>query len=686
MLRARVIETIARSAEMSDPSIAVRVEGDERAVEAGATAGDLVGGDGVVVAARVNGVLRDLSHVVGEGDAVEPVAVDSDDGRTIMRHSTAHVLAQAVQDLFPEAKLGIGPPIENGFYYDFDVARPFHPEDLERIEQRMREIVKEGQRFARRVVGDDEARAELRDEPYKLQIIDQRSRASDEEAVEVGDGPLTIYDNLDRRTGERRWRDLCRGPHVPSTRAIPAFKLLRSAGAYWRGSEQNPQLQRIYGTAWESREALQRHLQLLEEVEKRDHRRLGVELDLFSFPDEIGSGLAVFHPKGSIVRRVMEEYSRQRHEEAGYLFVNSPHLSKEGLFQTSGHLGWYAENMYPPMEDEGTRYYVKPMNCPFHILIYRSRGRSYRELPMPLFEFGTVYRYEKSGVLHGLTRVRGLTMDDAHIFCTPEQLEQELRKLLRFVLDLLGDFGLSDFYLELSTRDEEKEKYVGSEQEWADATEALRRAMVSEGLDYVLDEGGAAFYGPKISVQGRDAIGRTWQLSTIQVDFQLPQRFELEYQASDGSRQRPIMIHRALFGSIERFFGILVEHYAGAFPAWLAPVQVAAIPISADQVPYLQELAVRLRDQGVRVDVYDSDDRMQRKIRDAQRAKVPFMLLAGEKDVTQHSVSFRYRDGSQRNFVPLDEAVAQVVEVIRSRDNRGPSADLAPAQAAGSGG
>jgi len=672
---------------MSDLRIAVRVDGDERAVDAGATAGDLVGGDGVVVAARVNGVLRDLAHVVGEGDEVQPVAVDSDEGRMIMRHSTAHVLAQAVQDLFPEAKLGIGPPIENGFYYDFDVARPFHPEDLERIEQRMREIVKEGQRFARRVVTDDEARAELADEPYKLQIIDQRSRASDEEAVEVGDGPLTIYDNLDRRTGERRWRDLCRGPHIPSTRAVPAFKLLRSAGAYWRGSEQNPQLQRIYGTAWESREALQRHLHLLEEVEKRDHRRLGVELDLFSFPDEIGSGLAVFHPKGSIVRRVMEEYSRRRHEEAGYLFVNSPHLSKEVLFQTSGHLGWYAENMYPPMEDEGTRYYVKPMNCPFHILIYRSRGRSYRELPMPLFEFGTVYRYEKSGVLHGLTRVRGLTMDDAHIFCTPEQLEPELRKLLRFVLDLLGDFGLSDFYLELSTRDEEREKYVGSQQEWAAATEALRRAMVAEGLDYVLDEGGAAFYGPKISVQGRDAIGRAWQLSTIQVDFQLPQRFELEYQASDGSRQRPIMIHRALFGSIERFFGILVEHYAGAFPAWLAPVQVAAIPISADQVPYLEELAGRLRDQGVRVDVYDSDDRMQRKIRDAQRAKVPFMLLAGERDVAQHSVSFRYRNGQQRNFVPLDEAVAQVVDFIRSRDNREPSPDTVPASAqpAGSG-
>ena len=667
---------------MSDLRIAVQVDGDERAVDTGTTAGDLLDqgkGNGqdraqAVVAARVNGVLRDLGHVVEEGDQVEPVTLASGDGRMIMRHSTAHVLAQAVQDLFPEAKLGIGPPIENGFYYDFDVEQPFVPEDLDRIEQRMRQIVREGQRFARRVVSDDEARAELKDEPYKLEIIDQRSRASEEEAVEVGEGPLTIYDNLDPGSGERRWRDLCRGPHVPSTRAIPAFKLLRSAGAYWRGSEKNPQLQRIYGTAWESKDALAQHLHLLKEVEKRDHRRLGVELDLFSFPDEIGSGLAVFHPKGSTVRRVMEEYARRRHEEAGYLFVNSPHVTKEALFQESGHLGWYAENMYPPMEGDGTRYYVKPMNCPFHILIYRSRGRSYRELPMPLFEFGTVYRYEKSGVLHGLTRVRGLTMDDAHIFCTHEQLEEELRKLLRFVLDLLADFGLSDFYLELSTRDDEKDKFVGSEEEWADATEALRRAMDSEGLAYVPDEGGAAFYGPKISVQGRDAIGRTWQLSTIQVDFQLPQRFKLEYQASDGSRQRPIMVHRALFGSIERFFGILVEHYAGAFPAWLAPVQVAAIPISADQVPYLEELAERLRAQGVRVEVDDSDDRMQRKIREAQRAKVPFMVLAGEKDVAQHSVSFRYRDGSQRNFVPLDEAVRHLVGFIESRDNAEPSA------------
>ena len=665
---------------MSDLRIAVRVDSGERAVDAGTTAGDLFNGGRSVVAARVNGVLRDLSHPVEDGDEVAPVAVDSDDGRMIMRHSAAHILAQAVQDLFPEAKLGIGPPIENGFYYDFDVDQPFRPEDLERIEERMRQIVKEGQRFSRRAITDDEARAELKDEPYKLQIIDQRSRASEEEAVEVGDGQLTIYDNLDARTGERRWRDLCRGPHIPSTRAVPAFKLLRSAGAYWRGSEQNPQLQRIYGTAWESKDALAQHLHLLEEVEKRDHRRLGVELDLFSFPDEIGSGLAVFHPKGSTVRRVMEEYSRQRHEEAGYLFVNSPHVTKEALFQESGHLGWYAENMYPPMEGDGVRYYVKPMNCPFHILIYRSRSRSYRELPMPLFEFGTVYRYEKSGVLHGLTRVRGLTMDDAHIFCTHDQAEGEIRKLLRFVLDLLADFGLSDFYLELSTKDEEKQKYVGSDEEWADATETLRQAMVAEGLDYVMDEGGAAFYGPKISVQGRDAIGRTWQLSTIQVDFQLPQRFGLEYQASDGSRQRPIMIHRALFGSIERFFGILVEHYAGAFPAWLAPVQVAAIPISSDQLPYLEELAERLRAEGVRVEVYDSDDRMQRKIREAQRAKVPFMLLAGEKDVARDSVSFRFRNGSQRNFVPLDEAVEHIVASIRSRDNRDPTADWGPAE------
>ncbi|HEV2825800.1 MAG TPA: threonine--tRNA ligase, partial [Actinomycetota bacterium] len=525
---------------MSALRIAVQVDGDERAVDTGTTAGDLLDqgkGSGqdkaqAVVAARVNGVLRDLGHVVEEGDRVEPVTLASDDGRMIMRHSTAHVLAQAVQGLFPEAKLGIGPPIENGFYYDFDVEQPFVPEDLDRIEQRMRQIVKEGQRFARRVVSDDEARAELKDEPYKLEIIDQRSRASEEEAVEVGDGPLTIYDNLDPGSGERRWRDLCRGPHVPSTRAIPAFKLLRSAGAYWRGSEKNPQLQRVYGTAGESKDALAQHLHLLKEVEKRDHRRRGVELDLFSFPDEIGSGLAVFHPKGGIVRRVMEDHSRRRHEEAGYLYVNSPHITKDTLFEISGHLGWYAENMYPPLEDEGRRYYLKPMNCPFHILIYRSRGRSYRELPMPLFEFGTVYRYEKSGVLHGLTRVRGLTMDDAHIFCTPEQLEEELRKLLRFVLDLLADFGLSDFYLELSTRDDEKEKFVGSEEEWADATEALWRAMVAEGLGYVLDEGGAAFYGPKISVEARDAIGRTWQLSTIQLDFQLPRLFELEYQAS----------------------------------------------------------------------------------------------------------------------------------------------------------
>jgi threonyl-tRNA synthetase len=654
------------------PEIRVKLpDGTVRQAPAGTTPAELLDTTDAV-AALVDDEPWDLNRPLDRDATLAPLPAASDQGRTVLRHSTAHVLAQAVTDLYPGAKYAIGPPVEDGFYYDFDVPEPFTPDDLERIEARMREVVAEGQPFRREELSRDAGLALFEDQPYKREII---------EATEEGEGAgaqVSVY----RNDG---WVDLCRGPHVPTTKAIPAFKLQRAAGAYWRGDESRPQLQRIYGTAWESREALQQHLHLLEEVEKRDHRRLGVELDLFSFPDEIGSGLAVFHPKGSTVRRVMEEYSRQRHEEAGYLFVNSPHLSKEGLFQTSGHLGWYAENMYPPMEDEGTRFYVKPMNCPFHILIYRSRGRSYRELPMPLFEFGTVYRYEKSGVLHGLTRVRGLTMDDAHIFCAPEQLEQELRKLLRFVLDLLGDFGLSDFYLELSTRDEEKQKYVGSGQEWADATEALRRAMVAEGLDYVLDEGGAAFYGPKISVQGRDAIGRAWQLSTIQVDFQLPQRFELEYQASDGSRRRPIMIHRALFGSIERFFGILVEHYAGAFPAWLAPVQVAAIPISADQVPYLEELAARLRAEGVRVEVSDSDDRMQRKIREAQRAKVPFMVLAGEKDVAQHSVSFRYRNGQQRNFVPVDEAIAQVVDFVRSRDNRDPSPDTVPAAAQGSG-
>ncbi|MDP9398081.1 MAG: threonine--tRNA ligase [Actinomycetota bacterium] len=631
------------------------------------TAGERLGDDRAIVAARVNGELRDLAGPVGPEDDVQPVRNDSPDGRAIVRHSAAHVLAQAVQELYPEARLGIGPPIENGFYYDFDVASPFTPEDLKRLEKRMQEIVKEGQAFRRRAVSDDEARAELSSEPYKLELIGLKGGAADdpgEAGVEVGSGQLTIYDNL-HRDGSLAWKDLCRGPHVPTTRAIPAFRLMRSAAAYWRGSEKNPQLQRIYGTAWESKDAQAAYLHLLEEAERRDHRRLGAELDLFSFPDEIGSGLAVFHPKGGTVRRVMEDYSRRRHEEAGYAFVNTPHITKAALFETSGHLQWYADGMFPPMEMEGADYYLKPMNCPFHILIYRSRGRSYRELPLRLFEFGSVYRYEKSGVVHGLTRVRGMTQDDAHIFCTKQEMGGELTELLRFVLELLRDYGLSDFYLELSTRN--PEKYVGELADWDEATEALRTAAAESGLELVPDPGGAAFYGPKISVQARDAIGRTWQMSTIQVDFQLPQRFDLEYQAADGSRQRPIMIHRALFGSIERFFGVLLEHYAGAMPPWLAPVQVVGIPITDAHVPYLEKVAARLRERGVRVEIDESDDRMQKKIRNAQKAKVPFMLLAGDDDVAAGAVSFRYRSGEQNNGVPVDDAVAEVLRAVEQR-------------------
>ncbi|HEV8529198.1 MAG TPA: threonine--tRNA ligase [Actinomycetes bacterium] len=642
----------------------------EHSVAAGTAATELFADDKGVIAAKVNGVERDLSHVVFDGDEIEPIAIDSPAGRAILRHSTAHVLAQAVQDLYPEAKLGIGPPIENGFYYDFDVPRPFHPEDLERIEKRMREIVKAGQRFSRRVVSEEGARAELASEPYKLELIDLKgsaAEAAEGASAEVGADELTIYDNLDPRSGEVVWKDLCRGPHLPSTRNIPAFALTRSAAAYWRGSEKNPQLQRIYGTAWESKDALAAYKAMLAEAERRDHRRIGAELDLFSFPEEIGSGLAVFHPKGGIIRRVMEDYSRKRHEESGYEFVYTPHITKETLFQTSGHLQWYADAMFPPMElDDAHKYYLKPMNCPFHILIFQSRGRSYRELPLRFFEFGTVYRYEKSGVVHGLTRVRGLTMDDAHIFCTKEQMGEELKALLSFVLDLLGDYGLTDFYLELSTRDDSV-KFVGSEQDWAEATEALRVAAEESGLDLVPDHGGAAFYGPKISVQARDAIGRAWQMSTIQVDFQFPQRFALEYQAADGSRQRPIMIHRALFGSVERFFGILTEHYAGAFPPWLAPVQVIGIPIADAHVPYLEAVAERARAQGVRMDVDTSADRMQKKIRNAQKQKVPYMLLAGDDDVAAEAVSFRYRDGSQRNGVPIDEAISEITKAIEDR-------------------
>ncbi|WP_101257147.1 threonine--tRNA ligase [Streptomyces barkulensis] len=644
-------------------------EREERVVTTGTTAADLFAGDRSVVAARVGGQLKDLAYAVADGDEVEPVGISSEDGLNILRHSTAHVMAQAVQDLFPEAKLGIGPPVKDGFYYDFDVAEPFTPDDLKRIEKRMQEIVKRGQRFSRRVTDDEAAREELAGEPYKLELIGLKGNAAEAAegaSAEVGAGELTIYDNLDAKTGELCWKDLCRGPHLPTTRTIPAFRLMRSAAAYWRGSEKNPQLQRIYGTAWPSKDELKAYLEFLAEAEKRDHRRLGAELDLFSIPEEIGSGLAVFHPRGGIVRRTMEDYSRRRHEEAGYEFVYTPHATKGKLFEKSGHLDWYADGMYPPMQlDEGVDYYLKPMNCPMHNLIFDARGRSYRELPLRLFEFGTVYRYEKSGVVHGLTRARGFTQDDAHIYCTREQMADELDSLLTFVLNLLRDYGLEDFYLELSTKD--PEKFVGTDENWEEATEILRRAAGKQGLDLVMDPGGAAFYGPKISVQARDAIGRTWQMSTIQVDFNLPELFDLEYTAPDGSRQRPVMIHRALFGSIERFFAVLLEHYAGAFPAWLAPVQAVGIPIGDTHVPYLEEFAARAKAKGLRVEVDSSSDRMQKKIRNAQKSKVPFMVIAGDDDMAAGAVSFRYRDGSQKNGVPVDEAIAEIAKAVEDR-------------------
>jgi len=632
------------------------------------------------------GALRDLAWAPEADAEVAPVAADSEDGRSVIRHSAAHVLAQAVQQLYPEAKLGIGPPITDGFYYDFDVPSPFTPDDLSKLESSMKKIIKAGQRFSRRRFDSlDEARKELADQPYKLELIDLKGGVdSDSEVMEVdSSGELTSYDNVHAHTGEVVWSDLCRGPHVPTTRYIPAFKLTRSAAAYWRGSEKNPQLQRIYGTAWESAEALEQHLERLAEAERRDHRRLGAELDLFSFPDEIGSGLPVFHPKGGIIRRELENYARQRHEEAGYEFVNTPHATKGQLFETSGHLGWYAEGMFPPMHlDEernadgtvrrqGVDYYLKPMNCPMHNLIYRSRGRSYRELPLRLFEFGTVYRYEKSGVVHGLMRARGFTQDDAHIYCTTDQMQDEIRSLLDFVLQLLRDYGLEDFYLELSTRDPEKS--IGTDEEWEQATTALREVAEASGLGLVLDPGGAAFYAPKISVQARDAIGRYHQLSTIQVDLMLPQRFDLTYTAADGSRPRPVMIHRALFGSIERFFGILTEHYAGAFPAWLAPVQVVGIPVTAEQVDYVEDVATALRGRGIRVEVDAGDDRMQKKIRTHTLQKVPFLLLVGARDAEAGAVSFRFRDGSQLNQVPVADAVDAVVSWVARRENSSPS-------------
>jgi threonyl-tRNA synthetase len=648
--------------------IQIVLNDEARTVEKGTKAWQLFADSPDIIAARVGSELKDLAYELADGDRVEGVAIDSADGRDILRHSTAHVMAQAVQELFPEAKLGIGPPITDGFYYDFDVPAPFVPEDLEKIESRMRKIIKEGQKFDRREITDDAARAELADEPYKLELIGLKSTAGDAAegaSVEVGDGGLTIYDNL-KRDGSLAWKDLCRGPHLPTTKRIPAFTLMRSAAAYWRGDEKNKQLQRIYGTAWETKEALDEHLHRIEEAQRRDHRRLGQELDLFSFPDEIGSGLPVFHPRGGVIKREMEDYVRRRHIEEGFDYVGTPHIAKEGLFHTSGHLPYYADTMFPPMDLENSKYYLKAMNCPMHNLIFRSRGRSYRELPLRFFEFGSVYRYEKSGVVHGLTRVRGLTQDDSHSYVTPEQAPDEIRHLLKFVLGLLKDFGLDDFYLELSTRGD-SDKFVGSHEQWAVATEVLRDAAEGTGLELIPDPGGAAFYGPKISVQARDAIGRTWQLGTVQYDFNQPAGFGLEFVAADGSRQQPVMIHSAKFGSIERFLGLLVEHYAGAFPPWLAPVQVVGIPVAERHADYLYELAARLKAKGIRVEVDNSDERMQKKIRNAQTQKVPFMVIAGDNDIEAGAVSFRYRSGDQDNGVPLDEAIARIAEAIEQR-------------------
>lgn len=658
----------------------ITLDGSPQQVEEGTTGTELFEGRSEVIALRIDGELRDLYTPLAAGQVVEAVEISSEDGLSILRHSAAHVLAQAVQKVNPDAKLGIGPPITDGFYYDFDVAEPFTPESLKALEKEMNRIVKEGQRFVRRDISDDDARAEEADEPYKLELIGLKSNAGEAAegaAVEVGEGGLTMYDNVNRR-GEVVWTDLCRGPHLPTTKLIGnGFALTRSAAAYWRGSEKNPMLQRIYGTAWPSKEELRAYQERIAEAERRDHRRLGSELDLFSFPDEIGSGLPVFHPKGAMVRMEMEDYSRRRHVEAGYSFVNTPHITKGQLFQTSGHLDWYAEGMYPAMHmdeerdaegaitKQGQDYYLKPMNCPMHNLVFRSRGRSYRELPLRLFEFGTVYRHEKSGVVHGLTRARGFTQDDAHIYCTREQMRDELTTLLTFVLDLLKDYGLEDFYLELSTKN--PEKFVGDDATWEEATRTLEEVATASGLELVPDPGGAAFYGPKISVQAKDAIGRTWQMSTIQLDFNLPERFELEYTAPDGSRQRPVMIHRALFGSIERFFGVLVEHYAGAFPVWLAPVQVMGIPVAAEYVPYLEQVAQKLRAHGVRVQVDASDDRMQKKIRTHTKEKVPYLLIAGGEDQDKGAVSFRMRDGSQDNGIPVDEAVERIVASIRDK-------------------
>ncbi|MEB7503281.1 threonine--tRNA ligase [Arthrobacter koreensis] len=659
------------------------VDGEETTVDTGTTGAQLFFERREVVVMRVDGVLKDLDTPLAPGQSVEAVTIDSEHGLNVLRHSTAHVMAQAVQQLRPDAKLGIGPYIKDGFYFDFDVAEPFTPEDLKTLEKMMQKIVNSNQKFVRRVVSEDEAREAMANEPYKLELLGKKDGA--EEAgeganIEVGAGEITIYDNVDRKSGDTVWCDLCRGPHLPNTKLISnAFALTRSAAAYWLGNQANQQLQRIYGTAWPTKDDLKAYQERLAEAERRDHRKLGTELDLFSFPDELGSGLPVFHPKGGIIRKAMEDYSRQRHTEAGYEFVYTPHITKGHLYEVSGHLDWYRDGMFPPMHvDEvtdpetgevtkpGQDYYLKPMNCPMHNLVFRSRGRSYRELPLRLFEFGSVYRYEKSGVIHGLTRVRGMTQDDAHIYCTREQMKDELTKTLNFVLDLLKDYGLDDFYLELSTKD--PEKYVGSDEVWEEATRTLAEVAEASGLDLVPDPGGAAFYGPKISVQARDAIGRTWQMSTIQLDFNLPERFELEYQAADGTRQRPVMIHRALFGSVERFMAVLTEHYAGAFPAWLAPVQVVGIPVAEAFNDYMYDVVDKLKAAGIRAEVDAGTDRFPKKIRTASKEKVPFVLIAGGEDAEAGAVSFRFRDGSQDNGVPVEEAVKRIVEAVRNRD------------------
>ncbi len=646
---------------------------EPKVIDDGTTGLDLFGGDKTIVAMRRGGQIVDLATVLADGDEIEPVLIDSPDGLSIIRHSWAHLTAQAVQLLFADAKLGIGPPITDGFYYDFKVATPFTPEDLKSIEKQALKLSKERQRFVRRVVSDEEARAELADQPFKLELIGLKGHAADEEdaAVEVGSGELTIYDNV-RRDGSVAWKDLCRGPHVPDTSYLKAFAITRSSAAYWRGDQANDQLQRVYGTAWPTKDDLDAYQDRLVEAQRRDHRKLGLELDLFSFPEELGAGLPVFHPKGGIIKREMEDYVRQAHIDNGFQYVGTPHIAKEELFYTSGHLPYYSEFMFPEMDDEGQKYRLKAMNCPMHNLIYKSRGRSYRELPLRLFEFGTIYRNEKSGVLQGLTRVRSITQDDSHSYVAVDQAEDEIRHLLGFILKLLRDFGLSDFYLELSTRDtdgKKKDKFIGSDDDWEKATAILEKIGRESGLDLVPDPGGAAYYGPKISVQARDAIGRTWQMSTIQYDFNQPERFELEYTAADGSRQRPVMIHSAKFGSIERFMGVLTEHYAGAFPAWLSPVQALCLPVSEDYLPYVRELADKLKVQNVRVEIDESDDRFGKKVRNAAKQKVPYILIAGHEDVAAGAVSFRYRDGSQRNGVPLDEAIDEIVAAIKARDN-----------------